>query len=292
MKRIIVLVVSILLFLTLNACDKANEVSETTNAATHKTGQEVLDTQPGGLPTPFVADSLGEYVNDSYKRTAEFVDYRKVSSEEYRIRSVIEADRMYSLDAPYEKDVIKEVNKYGLKYYSMMGKPMFSTIESMESALQNKDFKQDFYKETGIDYDIEAYYLPSAFPADSMAILLPLRGVPYLQITGFRYTDDSNFFTIVWGIYSAPDMPDVIDIAEFYANLNGLEVESSSTAVGTVFHFTSGNGGAFFEKFSVRTNDPATAYLWQQDNVIGVIILPGEHKPENLDLCVLEKHEL
>ena len=33
-------------------------------------------------------------------------------------------------------------------------------------------------------------------------------------------------------------------------------------------------------------------YTWEQDGVIGTIIVDGEHKDEYLDLCVLEKYEL
>jgi hypothetical protein len=80
---------------------------------------------------------------------------------------------------------------------------------------------------------------------------------------------------------------------EFYSGVDGQELSSVTTSNGTlVYTMSTDEGSVFFQDIGVRTSILITAYIWQQDNVIGVLVLPGEFSEKNLDLCVLEKHEI
>lgn len=252
----------------------------------------------GGLPTPYEVEALGDYVNNPYQRDPEVVDYNALSPVEYRIRSVIEFVSMHNSRIGHIEDLddIQEidVDKYGIKNYCQYGNlVIFRTFDDMRMVLQNSDFRADLYKKYGVNFEPNAYYLPAYLNEDNSGItFLPNDNKYYLLLYGYEYTEDGDYYKDVWAVYNVQDIPGTDEIAQFYAGLNDLETESDTGPAGEVFHFTAKSGCAFFEKFGVETNDPATAYIWEQDGVIGVIILPGEHKPENLDLCVLEKHEL
>ncbi len=250
----------------------------------------------GGLPTPFTPESMREISERiPYGREWEEVDYNAISKEEYRIRSVIEFSQIKSSQNDTGDDVIiKGIAKYGVeKYYAIGDVPAFLDVDDMETVLKNKDFLEDFVKNTNTVFEPESYSVPAKIETDVFsATLVALDGTPHFQMYGRKMSGDGDYYSAVWAVFSVANPPKAIEIAQFYADLNDLTLVISNGSVGPVCYFTSQNGGSFFEKFSIETNEPATAYIWEQDNVIGVIILPGEHKPENLDLCVLEKHEL
>ena len=249
----------------------------------------------GGLPTPNSGDTLSDYGQSVYGREREEVDYDRISEDEYRIRAVIETKGLrYHKNPPDEDKLLRGVEKYGVSTYNSIDDiVMFSDVDSMKIILQNKNFLLDYEKETGIPFKPDAFYLPKSFEVDRfIGTLIALDNKPYFELFGRVYTEDKDYYSAMWSVYAVPDGPSAKEIASFYAKVDGLKCTADEGKAATVYHFTASNGCAFFEKFGVETNDSATAYFWEQNNVIGVIILPGEHKPENLDLCVLEKHEL
>ena len=85
----------------------------------------------------------------------------------------------------------------------------------------------------------------------------------------------------------------LIEILSFYASLDDLTIDCVETDKGYTVYYSPFKKSTLFCAIGFPdTVKPFTAYIWEQYGVIGVMILPGDHKPENLDLCVLEKHKL
>lgn len=292
----LILTIMVLVSFLLMACGKPQVGAGFPEENVLETEDNFLQESPkGGLPTPFVGDTLGDYLNDPYMRERDRVNYDTISPEEYRIRSTIEFSRINESRAGnVDEDIINGIKKYGIdNYYAINDFPVFFDVADMKTVLRNEEFLSDFHKNTGVTFQSNSYSLPGKISIENFsATLVELDGVPHFQLYGMQTTDDGNYYAMVWAVFSVPGGPDANEIAQFYADIDGLEVLSDEGPTSTVYHFSSDDGCAFLEKFGIETNDPATIYIWEQDGVIGVIILPGEHKPENLDLCVLEKHEL
>ena len=291
------LIVLVLGILVLAGCSTGNTLPQ---KSVMETESNAFQSNPlGGIPTPFEETSLGDYGNNYYQRELEVVDYNSISPKEYRIRSAIEfvgINNYRVVKAGQDPDAILkvDVSKYGIDNYCSYGDlVMFRTYDDMIAVINNKDFQTDLRENYGFGYTPIAYYLPKFLGEDySERSFVPLDDKYHFIIYGYEYTEDKNYYKDVWAVFDVQDSPSAEEIAQFYADLDDLQLKRDEGPTDTVYHFTSENGSAFFEKFGIETNDPATAYIWAQDGVLGVIILPGEHKPENLDLCVLEKHEL
>jgi len=291
MKKKILLVILMLISLMLFGC------SNTAKSATASTENSSMPefSPSGGLPTPYVAYSLGEEMNNPYRRNPEVVDYSALSAASYRIRSVIECSRIYSSNEAVEQsDIIDGENKYGIEHFcAIKDEPFFYSVEDMRTVLKNSDYKSELKNNTGVSLSLKEYCIPAYIPMEYfMGTLCPLDKKANLQLYGENYMEDGNYYSAVWSTFFISDMPGADEITQLYAALNNLQMKSDDGPKGTVYHFTSKNGCAFFEKLGVETNDPATAYIWEQDGVLGVIILAGDYNPENLNLCVLEKHDL
>ena len=235
-------------------------------------------------------DSIkADVLNNNY--TYKPVDYSSMSDEEYQKRWVFDAVNMYNNEIRKEdKFADTSGEKYGVKYVSERGGSLqIGSVDDLCVVLTNDDFKNklSIYQ---ID-PILKYYLPTYLSLDIVDIqFLMLTQHYYFNIEGCEFKDDKNIY---WAVIDAPVRESVYDSLMYFTKLDGLTLNTGNNKNGdTVYYFSGKNGPAFFETMGIMNADLHTAYVWEQDGVIGVIILPGEHKAENLDLCVLEKHEL
>jgi len=224
-----------------------------------------------------------EYIN---------TDFSIYSKEEIEIRSTFEFLNIY-LDSLKNKTINKEENenKYGINNFWRMNDFIhFNSMEDMATVLSNKDFQEDFFKKNSIPIIIN-YYLPSGMEPRFNAIgLLAKDGKRYFDILGMGTTGDEYK---QWGVYDIQGRKTLKEILSFYAALDDLTMNSVKTNNGyTVYYFPYEDSTLFCAIGFPYTDKPYTAYIWEQEGVIGVLILSGEYSSENLDLCVLEKHDL
>ena len=193
-----------------------------------------------------------------------------------------------------ERDEELRGRKYGIDdYFRINDLIAFISIEDMETVLESTDFQQDMQEAYGIQYLPQVYYTPKFESDYSDSSLLLTSGKYRFRLLGFRYDKTGNLIKIVWAVYDVQDSPAASEIAQFYAELDGLDIENTKMTEGqAVYYFTAPNGSAFIEKFDIKTEEPATAYFWEQDGVLCVIIMPGEHKLGNFDFCEFEKQNI
>ena len=284
MKKVIIIITIVVVLVLFCAC-AGNEVTE---------NEVTLDVEiQGVLPTPLVMMQLSDAYLDEYKREPERVDYETIKGQELRIRSYVEFEPIFysSYD---DNDYERGVDRYGISsYYHYGDLVVFSSYADMATVLANQDFQSDFSSKYGLQFQPEAYYTPTYITSeDNMAVLLVNDGKCYFRLGGNQYSEGGDYFKVVWKVLDVDGAPGADEVATFYAELNGLEVHCAALDTVDVYYFTALSGCALFEKMNVKTNDPATTYIWNQDDVMGILILPGGYNQKYLDLCVLERHEL
>jgi hypothetical protein len=229
------------------------------------------------------------------------MDYSSMSEEEYNARVVLNAGDMYGdlLDYRY-KDKISygeyEI-KYGIEdYFQVDCMYGFNTLEDMETVFTNPDFLSDYQKTYGFKLNIDSYYmLPASlrtqYENEVLVItLVVIDGGHNFYLSGGNFTGTD---TIIWRVLHVEDRVTLNTVAEFYAQKDNLQLQHASLEDGrTVYYMSSDKGCTLFEDMDVSTSNMTTAYLWEQDGVTGVLIVQGEHKDENLGMCILEKHEI
>ena len=214
-------------------------------------------------------------------------------SDEFNIRVVIEADSFYTA-FPSGQQKIVDVKKYGVDQYTQYRNWIsFENLEDMETVFKSTDFRKDFNDIFGIIFDIDDYYLPQKIENDVYGIsLYVINQNYYLSIGSGEFNEDLSM-KYFWNVFDTSQDVDAQETAQFYANEDGLELKSAKLPDGNdVNYFTAEKGCSLFTGMNWVADQPATAYLWEQDGVLGVIICMGEHKDENFDLCVLERHAL
>jgi hypothetical protein len=226
------------------------------------------------------------------------LDNSTLSEEEYRLRRVVNSLSMYheATGQVYEVEVSNE-NKYGIDDFSQFDDLYsFTSVEDMAIVINNSDFQEDFYDQYNYSLGIDAYYLLSStisqnYDIEMVTVSLIIWDNDYnLCISGTELIDKTF---LMWNVIDTCYSIDVKELAKFYAGVDGLYMNSEIPENGsTIYYLFSENGGVLFEDMGLQTVNPATAYLWEQDDVIGVLLVQGEHKAENFDLCVLERHEL
>ena len=145
------------------------------------------------------------------------------------------------------------------QYYRIDDMTIFHNDTDMEIILTNPDFQDDFYADYGVCFTPEAYYPPANIALDNFnGVLFVLDQKYHFEISGGQYTEDNNYLSVVWVVYDVSDAPGADEIAKFYADLNNLTVDSATAQEGyPIYYFTAKRGGAFFEKFAIKTNYPA-----------------------------------
>ena len=157
----------------------------------------------------------------------------------------------------------------------------------MVTAFNNQDFQNDYFRDIP---PIKYYYSPRNAATDLCSIrLVEMDGEYYFSLQGVSVKDD---VFMQWGVYDVEVKRDVKEVAQFYADLEGIDLHSGIKN-NNIIYYLSGEKCKLFTAVGLPPIDNQfTGYIWEEDDVIGVIILTGEHKEENLDLCQLEKHEL
>ncbi|MEL7659070.1 MAG: hypothetical protein AAGU75_24530, partial [Bacillota bacterium] len=171
---------------------------------------------PGGLPTPFNPQKMGDAYESNYGRDKETVDYAAISGEEYYIRSIIETKGVkYAKDLPDENNALNGVEMYGVeKYYSIDDMVVFADVGDMKTILKNPSFLRDFQVSTGVAYKATSYYLPENIAVEHfVGVLTALDSKPYFELFGRRYTEDQNYYSILWSVYAVKDSPGAEEIA-------------------------------------------------------------------------------
>lgn len=226
------------------------------------------------------------------------LDNGTLSEEEYHLRCVINSLSMYKEVTGQEYDVeMYNVKKYGIDEFSRYDDWYhFDRIDDMATVFNNLEFQQDFYDQYGFDLEFDAYYLPPISTIEKYNIETgPINLVVwdkdfYLGIDGGGYKDDAYLY---YDEYFTRGEVDLKALLEFYAGIDGSELNSAISGDGTrVYYTTTETGSVFFEDIGIQTTVPITAYIWKQGDAIIIMVLEGEFDEGNLELCTFERHEL
>ena len=241
-----------------------------------------------GCSAPSYKEDVERLTGYSYAYT----DFSIYSESELELRAPFEFDHMYRQSlAGAEVQVIDDEQMYGIEdYWRMEDYILFQDLSDMETVFRNQDFKDDYFKEyhrSPLDY----YCIPQKSDAKFLgACLITVDNKLFFSIEAINIEDDQF---IQWGTYDMQERKSLIEILSFYASLDDLTIDCVETDKGYTVYYSPFKKSTLFCAIGFPdTVKPFTAYIWEQYGVIGVMILPGDHKPENLDLCVLEKHKL
>jgi hypothetical protein len=223
------------------------------------------------------------------------IDYASLKEDEYNLRRIIEA---HDIHKEQMKTVDSEpgcyMSQYGAdQYWQEDGRISLDTLEDMETMFSNGQFKVDFAMRYGVLFNIDFYSIPANISSHRYDTdLIVLDDQYYMSIQGADISGGLENYT-GWGVYQTSQKFDIAELAQFYASEKNDELYMTTLPNGVdIYYFTVTGGCLLFEAMATASTEPTTAYLWEQDDVLGVMIRLGEHKPGNLDLCVLERHEL
>ncbi len=223
------------------------------------------------------------------------IDYASLNEDEYNLRRIMEAldiheEQMEDADS----ELGSYVSRYGVDdYWQEDGRISLDTLEDMKTMFSNDQLKVDFALRYGVLFNIDAYSIPSNIGSDYYDIdLIVIDNQYYLSIQGADISGGLENYT-GWGVYQTSQTFDIAELAQYYASDKNDELHVATLPSGVdVYYFTVTGGCSLFEAMATASTEPTTAYLWEQDGALGVMIRLGEHKEDNLDLCVLERHEL
>lgn len=217
--------------------------------------------------------------------------YDSMDERDFKIRAVVEAHEMDTfITGGNSNDKEDDVSKYGISDYWRNGNWInFKNPKNMMTVFSNQDFRKDFYKIYDIKFDIDGIYVTPNLYADTYSSnLVVLDKNYYLGMQGCRLNDRT-----MWMVFQSSQDIDLKVTAQLYAKLDGLDLKEAQTSDGnTVFYMTSSKKCILFTAIGLIPNSPTTAYLWKQDNALGVLVNVGEFSEDNLELCKLEKHAL
>ena len=171
----------------------------------------------------------------------------------------------------------------------------FNTLEDMETVFSNPEFLEDYYNEYGFALNIDTYYmLPvsirTQYEHEPIVIILVVidRGHNFYFSGGL--INGSEY--INWGMFDVEKRVTLDTVVDFYARKDDLQVQCANLDNGNTVYYTSSDKRdcTLFNDMGVTTSNMITAYLWEQDGIIGVVIVPGEHKDENFNMCIFERH--
>ena len=246
-------------------------------------------------PTSFLDFLHAELSPGSF--TSHGLDNRTLSEEECRLRRVINSGSMYQEIKGQEYEVEVDGEKYGIADFARNDDWYnFINISDMVTVFKNVNFQQDFYDLYSYNLGLDAYYLPSQtliekYNTTESPSNLVVWDEDYNLSTGMSGYKDHSY--ILCDMFYTRNEVDLEALMDFYVGIDGLELNSAISSNGTdIYYIYAEDGCVLFEDAGLQTNRPTTGYIWKQDNVISVFILPGEFSEENLDLCVLEKHEI
>lgn len=223
------------------------------------------------------------------------VDYRALSQDELNMRVALESvyieDALNPQHTNNDDESIEQYGVTGLRWQE--NRIAFDCLDDMETVFSNKDFQRDFLERYHLNVP-QRYYLHKDL-ADTYGVffgivLVVVDGEYYLSIRAFEKIDDA---VIQWGVFDNQTARSAKEIIDFYAKLDGLTVNSIVADNGTTVYYLTGSNCSLYHAAGLPLWDKlTTCYIWDQDGVIGTVVVAGEHKPENLDLCVLEHREL
>jgi hypothetical protein len=220
------------------------------------------------------------------------IDYDALSQDEFDMRLALEFVNIYRESLSGKNVKADEGKKYGIyNFWRVEDLYYFDTLEDMKTVFHNEDFRQ-FYASKYHQDTVKGYYIPKNTGGKLFAICLVAKQNGYhFQIDAFG-TDEEKF--IKWFVYDIQGEKESKEIIEFYAGLDNLEVGNASNSNGDNVYYVTGKPCDLFYAVAIPPSNTITytCYIWDQDGVIGAVVVAGEHKPGNLDLCVLERHEL
>lgn len=219
--------------------------------------------------------------------TVEKFSYDSLTEDELRIRFVIEAlnisqehGRVYKNEELLKKFGVSD--RYYLNELLELG-----YLEEFIALFSNSEFAEIFYEQSG--YRIEEYYLPLYADGDKcFSYSGTVKGDFYFLIGGEQITGDTRY---LWYVIDVKEKASAKEVAE----LNSGNVKAELTTEmrdGTEVYYFYGNSLSYHLLLPSDFPNRFMIYTWEQDGVVGTILIEGEHKDEYLDLCVLEKHEL
>ena len=214
-------------------------------------------------------------------------------SNETDLRAVIEAPELYKDKDSFIFAEIREDNleidakkmNYSSNNYKVEGRLIeFHSIYDMHKLLSNQGFKED-YKLNSIN--IINYYLSANKDIkDYTASLLNADKNYYLRIIGID--EEEN---IASGNFMVSKVRDVVKIAKVYSKMVNAKLYYVD-GLKKIYFFTTDKENSLFTAMSYKLNsNNVTIYFWEQEGILGVIIVPGKHKKENFDFCEFVKYD-
>jgi hypothetical protein len=277
MKKSIIVFMFVLVGILLYGC------MDTNNTQTHTSLYDELKALP-----------------ESERPNRHTINYSSMSEEEFNARVVIRAGRMYGdlTDYRYRNKIgyMKYEKKYGIDDFAQLDcMYWFLTLEDMEVVFKNHEFLEDYFHEYGFELNIDSYHtLPisirTQYEHEPLVIaLVVIDGGHHFYFSGGLISGSTS---ISWGMFDVEKRVTLDTVVDFYARKDDLKIQYASLDNGNAVYYTSSDKSdcTLFNDMGVTTSNITTAYLWEQDGIIGVVIVPGEHKDENFDMCIFEKH--
>ena len=221
------------------------------------------------------------------------VDYENMGRDEYIIRSVVEASAIFRDNHKNGFNEEEDLKKYGISRFRRLDNlVLFDNLEDMKTVISNKQFQDDYFLLFGIHFKPDAYYLPVSLGIESDDIdIYAMDDRYYFSIIGSEIKGGFDYL-VIWGVFDTSQDIDARETAQLYADLCDAELKTQRMPDGNTVYYYSGMRSILIEDMGLCTKDIATAYLWEQDGVLGVIVWNGEHNEDMFDFCVLERNEL
>lgn len=214
-----------------------------------------------------------------------------VGEDEYRLRFVIEARTINSQKEVWRMEDEQVLDKYGVED-ALLFNDLYENIDlsKLRILLDNKDFLDTFENEYG--YRVKSYHLPkNAEPSQSNVLLGIVEDEFYFAIAGEQSEEKEADIYLEFVVIETTHSVSINELAKCYAEMDDLRVETAQANGNSIFYF-SGMGTSDLFYILRPANEMKSIYLWEQDGVIGILAIPGEHTEENLDRCILERIEL
>lgn len=218
----------------------------------------------------------------------------KESADEIEKRMALEA---YSIHISYfaqnsdsSEKRMPILSKYGVdEFVSIRNIVIFTSIDDMTTAMSNEEFKLDFHKQYKVKTPKE-YFVPNSLDGDWYeADIVFLNGEFFFRVSCLSPNNEDIFR---WNVYQNSIKSSVKEVIGYYAAFDNLVVnEVQADNANTVFYVTSKNC-EFFSAAGAWPSCVSTGYIWEQEGSFCVLIIEGEHKPENLEYCSFVKKDI
>jgi len=275
-KIVIILIVLVLLLPGCNSKEEEKEIKIVVD------GEEIpIDDFLDSAEKAIEDSAFGEILATDNDKPI-YVDTNELNDDEYRIRSVFEAI-YYIWQDPYESDLIltDEATVCDLYNDLIFISGYKGSIETFnKSLLANEIIEQYSLK-------IDHFLLPKSDHAVNTIIYGMYDTFKYKMFAG-EINENQN--SIMWLAVEASNGTNAKEVAILYTEMNGLQLESYILDEKIIYYFSGQEG--WFLSTVIGVKEFSTVYLWDYEDAICAVIVPGEHEEENFGYCDFMKLEI